>query len=79
MKISEQEIKKVRKTLLLNLVVADLVLLAGLLLNWQDGPVYIGHKWQIISFALIVLGGVWVVMTVSRMIRLRKFLSDQRK
>lgn len=69
-KISPDEIRKVKKTLLLNLVVADLAVVAGLLVN-QLG----GHQWQTLSIALIALGAVWVLLTVSKIIRFRRFLS----
>lgn len=72
-KIPPEEIKKVRKTLLLNLVVGDLVILLGLLINWQGI-----HQWEVPSILLIVLGCIWVVMTVSKMIKFRRFLATNK-
>ena len=73
MQIPPGEIKKIKKLLLLNLIAADAVLLAGVLVNYFGA-----HKFQIPGFLLMILGIVWTVMTVSKMIKFKRFLSSQK-
>lgn len=73
-KISPESVKKARKMLLLNLVLADLALLGGLFMSWQGGK-----EWRTPAIALIVLGIAWAVLSVRMMMKLRRFLASNKE
>ena len=74
MKISPEEIKRVRKTLLLNLVAADAAIVTGLMI-WFFG----GHKVEMTGFFIVILGAIWALMSVSKIFKFRRFLAENRK
>ena len=74
MQIPEEEIKRVKKTLILNLVVADVVIITGLLIYFKAG-----HKFEMVGFYATVLGMVWILMTAWKLFKFNKFLRENDK
>ena len=63
MQLPPGEIKKIKKLLLQNLIAGSSILLTGILTYYFGG-----HKLQAVAFLLMVLGIVWVTMSLSKML-----------
>lgn len=73
MNITPEEKKRVKKMLFVNLIVADLITMSGLLIYFLAG-----HKFEIVGFCMTILGIIWMLMTITKFIKLRRFIASNK-